>query len=59
MNAQQKQELSWSDFYAEVVGDAKGSQKALIKSKANQIWQAYKSGMSAKDTISYIVGGCL
>lgn len=57
MNAQQQ--ISWSDFYAEVVGDAKGSQKALIKSKANDIWRAYKSGMSAKDTISYIVGGCL
>jgi len=57
MNAQQQ--ISWSDFYAEVVGDAKGSQKAFIKSKANQIWQAYKSGMSAKETIGYIVGGCL
>ncbi len=59
MNAQQKQDMSWSDFYAEVIADAKGSQKAFIKSKANQIWQAYKSGMTAKETISYIIGGCL
>lgn len=59
MQVQQKQDMSWSDFYAQVVGDAKGSQKAFIKSKANQIWQAYKSGMSPKETISYIVGGCL
>lgn len=59
MNAQQKQQLSWSDFYSEVIGDAKGGQKALIKSKANDIWQAYKSGMTAKETISYIIGGCL
>ncbi len=59
MNAQQKQDMSWSDFYAQVVGDAKGSQKALIKSKANDIWRAYKSGMSAKETISYIIGGQL
>jgi len=55
----QKQQLSWSDFYAEVVGDAKGGQKALIKSKANDVWRAYKSGMSAKETISYIVGSQL
>lgn len=59
MNAQQKQQLSWSDFYAEVIGDAKGGQKALIKSRANDIWQAYKSGMTAKETISYIIGGQL
>lgn len=57
MNVQQKQ--SWSDFYAEVVGDAKGGQKALIKSKANDVWRAYKSGMTAKETTSYIIGSQL
>ena len=59
MQSQKQQAISWSDFYAEVVGDAKGGQKALIKSKANDVWRAYKSGMTAKETITNIIGGQL
>lgn len=57
MNAQQK--LSWSDFYSEVVGSAKGAQKALIKTKANEIYEHYKSGKSPVDVLNHIIGGCL
>lgn len=57
MNAQQK--LSWSDFYSEVVGTAKGAQKALIKSKANEVYSFYKSGKTPQEVINYVLGGCL
>lgn len=57
MNAQQK--LSWSDFYSEVVGSAKGAQKALIKTKANEIYEHYKSGKSPVDVLNHIIGGRL
>lgn len=57
MQAQQK--LSWSDFYSEVVGTAKGAQKALIKSKANEIYSFYKSGKAPQEVINYVLGGCL
>lgn len=59
MNAQQKQALSWSDFYSEVVGAAKGAQKALIKSKANEIYEHFKSGKSPVDVVNHIIGGRL
>lgn len=59
MQAQQKQALSWSDFYSEVVANAHGAQKALIKSKANEIYSFYKSGKAPQEVINYVLGGCL
>ena len=56
---QQKQGMSWSEFYFEVVGNAKGAQKQLIKTKANEIYEHYKSGKSPVDVLNHIIGGRL
>lgn len=59
MTKQNNQQISWSEFYSEVVGTAKGAQKALIKSKANEIYSFYKSGKAPQEVINYVLGGCL
>lgn len=58
-NRQQKQLLSWSEWYFEVLGNATATQKRVLKANTNTLYTFYKSGKQPNEVISYIVGGCL
>lgn len=59
MNVQQKQSLSWSDWYFEVLGSATVTQKRVLKANTNTLYTFYKSGKQPNEVIKYIVGGAL
>ncbi len=59
MNVQQKQQLSWSDWYFDVLAQATTTQKRVLKANTNTLYTFYKSGKQPNEVISYIVGGCL
>lgn len=59
MNVQQKQAMSWSDWYFDVLAQATITQKRVLKNNTNTLYTFYKSGKQPNEVISYIVGGCL
>lgn len=44
MQSQQKQALSWSDWYFDVLAQATTTQKRVLKNNTNTLYTFYKSG---------------
>jgi len=59
MQAQKQQQLSWSNWYFEVLAQATTTQKRVLKNNTNTLWTFYKSGKQPNEVISYIIGSQL